>query len=515
MAKATQAAVDRSTLRLSEVARHIVVPAGIERSLWLGWDGQPGVEERVREFGYEFDRWQDGLAQVELGVTSEGRFAATVGGIILSIPRQVAKTFMTMVIVIALCSMFPNLTALWTAHRGRLSTQTFGKMKALAQSKALRKYLLPGTEGVRSTNGEQEIRFRNGSRIMFGAREHGFGLGFDEVDIEVFDEAQRLTSRALDDMAPATNQSRWAFGALLFFMGTPPRPTDEGEEFTNRRSKALAVKAEAGVDDFGGVAVGGLAVYVECSADPHVGQTGGPSLDDMHQVAIANPSYPHRTPEISVKRLREQLTSDDSWRREGLGVWDPPDDASGAGIPPASWASCADPDSRRAGQITVGIDMPPDRSRVNLAIIADREDGAVHGELIESRQGVAWLVARCVELNAKHKPATFVIDAGSPAGNLIADLAQAGIPLHQVIPAEYARACGTLHDLVIGEGFAHIDQHVLNVAVGNAKAHTLSRGQWVWRPRDTSIPISPLIALTNALAGHELQAARDPALNVW
>jgi hypothetical protein len=68
----------------------------------------------------------------------------------------------------------------------------------------------------------------------------GFGRGFDEVDVEVFDEAQILTEKALEDMVAATNQSRHPHGALLFFMGTPPRPVDPGEAFTERRKEALS-----------------------------------------------------------------------------------------------------------------------------------------------------------------------------------------------------------------------------------------------------------------------------------
>jgi hypothetical protein len=53
----------------------------------------------------------------------------------------------------------------------------------------------------------------------------------------IFDEAQILTDNALDDMIPATNQSRQPTGALLLFMGTPPKPTDPGEVFRRMRTR--------------------------------------------------------------------------------------------------------------------------------------------------------------------------------------------------------------------------------------------------------------------------------------
>lgn len=505
-------AVDRSTLRLSEVARHVIVPSGIERTLWLGWDGQPGAEERVREFGYEFDRWQDGLAQVALGVTAAGHFAATVGGVIMSIPRQVAKTFMTMVIVLALCSMFPNLTALWTAHRSRLSTQTFRKMKALARSKAMRKYILPGPEGVRSTNGEQEIRFRNGSVIMFGAREHGFGLGFDEVDIEVFDEAQRLTSNALDDMVAATNQSRWMFGALLFFMGTPPRPTDEGEEFTNRRAKALRVKESSGLGDFEGVAVGGEAVYVECSADKDTGMPGGPDINDRDQVRIANPSYPTRTPEISVQRLREQLTQDDSWRREGLGIWDDVAAAKKA-ISFSEWSvlTGVKPDS---GRLAFGVKFTPDGSTVALAGGVRPDEGPVHVEGLRQENlasGLGWLV----DFLAKRADETslIVIDGKSGAGALVAALRDEGLTRRGLllIPTldQVVSAHAMFLEAIKSGGLTHLGQGPLDEQVKDAVRRPIGKsGSFGWDP-DKGETVVLLDAVTYAFWGAKV-ARTDP-----
>lgn len=504
---------ERSTLKLSEVARHIVAPAGIERSLWLGWDGQPGVEERVREFGYEFDTWQDGLAQLQLGVTAEGRFAATVGGIVLSIPRQVAKTFMTMVIVLALCSMFGNLTVLWTAHRGRLSTQTFGKMKALAKKPALRRHLMAGTEGVRSTNGEQEIRFRNGSRILFGAREHGFGLGFDEVDIEVFDEAQRLTSNALDDMIAATNQSRWSFGALLFFMGTPPRPTDEGEEFANRRAKALAIKADLGAGDFAGVVEGGEALYVECSADPDVGTPGGPKLDDRDQVSIANPSYPHRTPEVSIRRLRENLTNDDSWRREGLGVWD---DLAGKEPPVISadeWEKVRVDKAPDDGLPCYGVRYSPDGAVFAVAVALKRDNAPTFVEVIDREStsvgvgGLAdWLADRWGQSGI------ITIDGPSHASALIEALLERGVPhkwIRRLTTPEASAAYPVFLEWVRKGRIQHAGAQGLTDSIAvSARRKIGNLGGWGFQPNILDGDVVPAESAVIAVAGTTLTKRR-------
>ncbi len=118
------------------------IPEGIVDTLWFE------VEERCREFGDEFDAWQDGLGQVMLGLREDGMFAATVGGIAMSIPRQVAKTFIVGRTVVALCSLYPDLTVLWTAHRLRTATMTFDKLKAFVTRSAVRPYLEPGRSVV-------------------------------------------------------------------------------------------------------------------------------------------------------------------------------------------------------------------------------------------------------------------------------------------------------------------------------------------------------------------------------
>jgi hypothetical protein len=84
----------------------------------------------------------------------------------MSIPRQVGKTFTVGSIIFALCLLFPGSMVLWTAHRTRTSNETFRSMKGLAG----RSKIKPHVRAIRSVNGEQEIEFRNGSRILFGAR---------------------------------------------------------------------------------------------------------------------------------------------------------------------------------------------------------------------------------------------------------------------------------------------------------------------------------------------------------
>lgn len=452
-----------------------MIPSGIVTTAW------PRVVAKCRELGVEFDEWQHGIGAPALGKREDGTYAASVGGIVLSIPRQVGKTFLVGMIVIALCLLFPGLTVLWTAHRTRTATKTFHTLKGMTERPKVKPFMLD----PRLSNGEQEVRFRNGSVIMFGAREQGFGRGFDEVDVEVFDEAQILSERALEDMIPATNQSRQPAGALLFFMGTPPRPTDPGEEFSNRRRKAI--KGET--SDM---------LFVEFSADDDA------DLDDQSQWRKANPSFPHRTPLASMRRMRENLTDDDSFRREALGIWGPDD--PDAVIPGGPWAACGSTDAAPQNPVAFAVDVDPLRSRASIAACGLSASGIPVVEIVDGRNGVDWVVPRLIELNA-HRPCAVVVDQGSPAGALIAAMTDARLPVQTCGTRDMAQACGQFFDGVVAGEFLHRNEPALNRAVVNVRKRNVGEA-WAWARKDITADITPLYAATLALWGHRTYGRR-------
>jgi len=478
--------ISPSTRRLSEVARHLILPAGIVSTGW------PSVAAKCAEFGDTFDAWQDGLGRAILGKRADGKYAATVGGITLSIPRQVAKTFIVGRIIFALCVLFPGLKVLWTAHHSATLTSTFQSLSGFARRKRVAPYVgdpTNGGSGIKRGSGKEAILFRNGSSIRFGARDQGWGRGFEEIDIEVFDEAQILNPKALEDMVAATNQSRHAHGALLFYMGTPPRPTDPGETFSERRQDALTIKA--GAPDFGEPAIGGNALFVECSADANVGQKGGPSLDDMSQVRKANPSFPHRTPLESVQRLRANLKSDEAWRREGLGVWDP-----GAGdkatIKPAQWRPLGEgiliPTD---GRVAVGVKFSLDGKSV--ALCAARK---THVEVLAQRpmaDGLGWLVDYLVANWRSF--AGIAIDGKAGRDMLAQDLRDKGVadsalmlPTTDQVIAAHTAILAAVNDKTL----THANQPGLNASVASSTQRKIGpAGGWGWEPigEGDSVPL--------------------------
>jgi len=440
--------------------------------------------------GVSFDPWQHGIGSIALGKRRSGKYAATVGGIVMSIPRQVGKTFLVGMIMIALCVIFPGFTALWTAHRTRTASMTFASMQAMVKKKKI----WPHIDAIRTSNGEQEIRFKNGSIIMFGAREQGFGRGFDKVDAEIFDEAQILSEKALEDMVPAANQSTQPAGALLFFMGTPPRPTDPGEEFSNRRSKALSGKAKN-------------IVYVEFAADPQA------DPDDREQWAKANPSFPHRTPVESIERMRENLTDDDSFKREALGIWDAEDSARV--IDEDSWNAVADPASMAIDRLSLAIDVPPNRGISSVSLAGLRADGRWHVELDDSRKGVDWVIPWVVSRASKNRLHAVVVDEMSGLVERRRDRnyligTDILVTLAAAEGRDMAIACAKFYDGVIDRSVIHTDQPQVNVALSLARKRPLAGG-WAWNRKDAASDITPVVSHTLALWGAQNDNVQRPS----
>jgi hypothetical protein len=473
-----------STPRLSELARHVVIPKG---TVTTGW---PVVRDKCRDLGISFRPWQPGVGQVILAKRADGKYAATIGGTGMSIPRQVGKTFLVGAIVFALCLLRPGLTVIWTAHRLRTADETFGKMQVFAKRKRIAPHILKLILG----SGEEEIQFRNGSRILFGARERGFGRGFDEVDVLIFDESQILGDAALDDMIPATNQSRQETGALLIFMGTPPKPSDPSEVHMRMRTEALS-----GEDHDTG--------WVEFGADEGYRPTPLPAEltpADWAQVAKANPSYPQDTPREAILRMRKKLGAE-SFLREGMGIYDK--NQGNAVISSQAWAQCLDPDSQITSAPVFALDVSPNRSWAAIGVAGVREDGRPHvevtsigGGLVDHRTGVEWVVPRCVDLKERWPGMRLIIASGSAAESLVPALIAADIDLDFIKANDVAAACGLFYDLATTSGLRHRGHAELTAALAAArKSVDDPERAWRWGRKKSAGDITPLYAATLAL----------------
>jgi phage terminase large subunit-like protein len=244
--------------------------------------------------------------------------------------------------------------------------------------------------------------------------------------------------------------------------------------------------------------------YFEYSAAP------GADLDDPVSVAAANPALGIRiTPEF-VGRERAALSESD-FARERLGLWENPGGA--AVIDPLVWGALADRQSQTAGRVSFAVDATPDRTSASVAIAGRRADGRWHVEVVDNGRGLVWLVPRLAELVERWAPAAVALDPSGPVGSLLPALRETGHAvlgdgLTLVSAREMGQACGAFHDDVVEGRLRHLDQPLLNAALGAARKRPLGDA-WAWHRRDLT-DISPLVAVTLARHAHATAPEDEP-----
>lgn len=448
------------TRKLSEVARKVVAPSGIVSTGW------PAVRATCSaKLGITFDGWQDGAGRLILAKRANGRLAVMIGGVGMSLPRQVGKTYLIGALTFGLCLNNPGMLVIWSAHHARTHGETFLAMQAFAGRSRVKPYV----RQVFTGSGDEEIRFLNGSRILFGARERGFGRGIPGVDMIVSDEAQIMTDKALDAQLATMNTS--AFG-LAIYVGTPPRPDDPSEAFTRMRTEAW----EGTLQD---------AAWIEFGADPDA------DPGDRKQWAKANPSFPQRTPAESMLRLQRKLKAD-SFLREGLGIWD---ENRGTGdLTVADWNALADPEAAPTGSLTLAWDVAPGHASASIIAV-----GGSALELVERGNGSVWLPGRLDGLVERHNVTAIAYDPDGPGASLLPKLSERVTAL--LVPVggkDAARAVAAIAPAAKERAFRHRGEPEFTAAVAGARRRSVGDGH-KWSRKDSTVDISPLVAATVGL----------------
>jgi hypothetical protein len=449
--------------RLVPGARHAIAPVGITSTAW------PRVKQTCNNIGWRFDPWQDAVGRLILA-KRDGAWASNLS--IMSIPRQVGKSYLLGCIIFALCLLNPKLRVIWTSHHTATTEEMYESMRELAQHKRVAPHVV---KCIALQGSRWRIQFRNGARIDFGARSQGFGRGKARVGVLVLDEFQHISSRALANLTPTTNT---ATNPLILCAGTPPGPEASGEAFSLRRKAALEGLAD---DSF----------YVEFSADKDA------DLDDRRQWAKANPSFPKRTRERAFLLLRKVLDEQD-FRREALGIWDElvrqfsplngPMWAEGVDIGP--------PDGTKPDALAV--DMTHDR-RISVGACWIAEDSAHVEEVwagVDDADCTEWVVARA------GRRMRVVIDSESPAASMLPTLKNRSVNVHSGSAGDMAKGCGLMKaDLEAGR-LTHADQESVNQAREGARKRAIGKaGGWGYDRSDPSVNIAPLVAVTLARLG--------------
>lgn len=466
------------TKRLSEVARKVVEPSGIVSSGWAS------VRDTCSgKLGVQFDEWQHGTGRLILAKRADGKLASMIGGVGMSLPRQVGKTYLIGAMTFALCINQPGLLVIWSAHHARTHGETFLSMQAFADRQRVKPYVRQVFVG----SGDEEIRFVNGSRILFGARERGFGRGVPGVDMIVSDEAQIMSDKALDAQLATMNTSQ--FG-LAIYVGTPPRPDDPSEAFTRMRTDAWSGRL---LD----------AAWIE------VGAERGVDPNDRRNWYV-NPSYPHRTPAESILRLQRKLKPD-SFLREGLGVWDEEvEDSTFNPISAQGWKDAAKdvrPDGGPQFFITVAKGL-----RSASIFAAAKHDGVPHVAVAGYAPGVSWLTAKVKELHQRFPDAEFAAYSAGPVKSWVPTFAEFDVEPRLLTVPETNSAYACLAKAVEDRAFTHSPERVLSDSLDGAVWREVEGGSFNLDWKKSEGDPSLIAGVAGALW---LLESKDDDVEVW
>jgi hypothetical protein len=445
--------------------------------------GQEAVE-LAASAGLHLYPWQQHVLEHALGERDDGQWAAFEVALIVS--RQNGKGSILEARELAGMFLFGEQLILHSAHEFRTAVEAFHRILMLIEQTP---DLDSRVSRVLRSHGDEGIELKNGSRLKFVARTGGSARGLS-ADLVILDEAFNLPDATMASMLPTLsarpNPQVWYTSSAV-----NAEEHRNGWVLTRLRDRGIA-----GGDP-------GLA-YFEWSADEDAYKADPESTaSNWTQIALANPSLGFRpgVSEERVERERASLTPK-GFAVERLGVGDWPRTAEGVTVFPASaWEGCASTDAVLGDPFVLAADAPPDRSEAYIVA----SDGT-HVEVVETKRGLGWVADYLIARHERHG-CQVVIDGKGAIGSLIPKLEAAGVKVLLMNAADVARACGQFYDAVTEGRLTHLDDPILNVAVAGATQRPLGDA-WAWDRKHATVPLSPLIAATNALWGAN-QAAPD------
>ena len=436
--------------------------------------------------GLVLDPWQAFALEVGLAEDDAGQWAAFEVGLIVS--RQNGKDSIFEALQLAKLLLCDDELIIHSAHEFKTAKEAFRRLTVLIDtSQDLRARVL---RMVRNPS-EFGIDLRSGQRLRFFARTSGSGRGWT-ADTLILNEAYRLGGEAMAALLPTLssrpNPQVW-YGSSA--------PLADSEQLHHVRARAVASMSDGDA---------GRLAFLEWSAP----EDCDPS--DPTAWAQANPALGHR---MSLEFVRAEFDAmpAQQFGRERLSIPDEPI-GSAQPIPLDLWTALADPEGAalELRDLTLAVDMPPDRSSAAIVACGRRPDGTPQVEVVDVNGGAGWVVDRCKAVAAKRWIREVVVDGASAAAALIPDLEAAGFTVVKTSTREYAEACGGLFDAVLQSAVRNVPHPAMAQALAGATKRPLGDA-WAFDKRKASADITPLVAA--ALARWAVARTREASPEIY
>jgi phage terminase large subunit-like protein len=438
-----------------------------------------GVEavELAARAGLVLDPWQALVLEEGLGRRDDDKWSAFEVGVVVS--RQNGKGGILEARELAGLFLLDERFIVHSAHQFDTSLEAFRRLLMLIEDTP---ELDAKVKRVSRSHGEEGIELVSGQRIRFRTRTKGGGRGFS-CDCLILDEAMFLPESS--------------HGALLPTLSARPNPQvwytasavdqdihEHGVVLSRVRQRGLKGNDPS-------------LAYFEWSTEAELDRD---VAADREAWAVANPGLGIRISEEHVEYERASMDPQTfAVERLGIGNWPPTDGSVSTVIDLEQWQSLVDTGSSPVDSLCFAFDVTPSRGSASIGVAGKRADGLAHIEVVDQREGTGWLVERLVELNEKHRPVGVFCDAFGPAGSIVDELLDLGVPVQSVTSTEHGRACAMIFDTVEQGGLRHLGTTELRVALRGAKTRQMAGDSWLWARKKSNVDISPLVAVTLAL----------------
>jgi hypothetical protein len=479
----------------------------------------PALTDFARSFDVILDPGQSDVLNDGTSLTADGLWLARE--VIDNEPRQNGKTALLKVRGLGGVYLLNEPLIVWTAHEFKTAHRSFLEVKATVDNYD---HLRKRVRSIRDSGARTEIELQHPTRLMtFLARSGGSGRGFAQVSPLFLDEMYALTAAqraALQyAMSAARNPQYW---------GMSSAPLPDSEVFRDvvtdgRKGGKRTVYYEWSVrDDF-------RAVRRVAERNRVLIKAGQPGDEEFVRYTLASNRSVGRPGGVGVtiESAEEELkgsTDVEIFIRERWGVW--PEGEQGGRINLADWANLADPDSRRSGDVSLGVDVSIGRAWYSIVLYGRREDGLGHVQLIKSGSDIEEIVPYLAEARDQLSPVCVAMGAGTYAA-LKVKLKAAGFlrpedrpidtamrhiegasmhppqrgDLFALNGSEMGAACGAFLQAVRGGTLRHVPSDQLTSAAGVGQTR-VSGGQLAWVTTDENVDITALVAASEGLYAH-------------
>lgn len=443
----------------------------------------------ARAAGLYLDEWQRYVLTQGMAETADDCWAAFEVGLIVS--RQNGKGAVIEARELAGLFLLGEDLLIHSAHEFRTAAEGFFRIKRLIEECP---ELDREVQRFRNSHGEEAVELRNGRRLKFLARTGGSGRGFTG-DCIILDEAHNLADENMAALLPTLSTRP---NAQVWYFSTAGMPTSV--QLGRVRERALA-----GGDP--------SLAFFEWSAEP------GDDHSSPEVWAKTNPAMNipgHGISQEYIAKERAALAPH-IFARERLGIGEYPTDKAQLWqvIPKDAWGLCQDSRSSIADDVAFAVDVTPDRSSAVIAVAGLRQDSLLHVEVILRERGTAWVVRELVRLSDRYDPVAVVVDPSSPAGSLIGEIEDAGVPVMTTTARDAAMACGQFYDAVMHtKTLRHLGQDSLSAALGGAEQRRVGDA-WCWDRKTLTVDLSPLVAATLAAWGLDSAALGPDDVGIY